>query len=395
LRSNFSVLLFSTFFGDVVTAIFVLYLPLFAYQLGANVFELGLVGGVAYASYSFVPVVIGRYSDQVRRRKDFMVISLAMLAACSFVYAFVDSPIQLISLRVLEGVAWAILWPIIDAEVSEDVSRESSKSLSIYNTVWSTAGALGPLLGVALIILLTEIRYIFFATALMMVLSTVVSAMFIRDDKAAVSKLVSDSSPEASAPKPKSAGGNSIWIFVVAMVFQSAIRGVLFTFYPPLAESRGISYLLIGVIGFSFYAARAGVFSFTTRDDFRGFFLKRENAKRTLIISVVVSAAAGSLPLFNDSAWIVGVVAFAIVALASSFTVMISQVELITRAEANRKGSGAGVFESTIGIGVALGPVVAGFISGGSLSIPFLVSPVGFVIALPIMLLLSRHHNAS
>ena len=121
LRSNFAVLLFSSFVGDMVSPIFALYLPLFAYELGANVFELGLVGGVSYASYSFMPYVIGRYSDQVKRRKDFMTISLAMLAACSFIYAFVTSPVQLIALRVLEGVAWAILWPVIDVEVSEDL----------------------------------------------------------------------------------------------------------------------------------------------------------------------------------------------------------------------------------------------------------------------------------
>jgi MFS family permease len=395
LRSNFAVLLFSTFVSDVVSPIFALYLPLFAYQLGANVFELGLVGGVSYGSYSFMPFIIGRYSDQVRRRKDFMVISLAMLAACSLVYAFVASPIQLIVLRVLEGVAWAILWPIIDVEVSEDVSRESSKSLSIYNTVWSAAGALGPLLGVVLIVLLTQIRYIFVVTALMMVLATVVNATFMRDDERVVRTSASNSETETVLVKTKSAETNSIWIFVVAMVFQSAIRGVLFTFYPPLAESRGISYLVVGVVGFSFGAARAGVFSLTTHDGFRGFFLRRENIRRTLVISLVVSAAAGSLPLLSDSTWIVGVAAFSIVALASSFTFMISQVELIARAESAKKGSGAGVFESTIGIGVALGPVISGFVSGGSLSIPFLVAPVGFVIALPILFLLFRRRSAS
>ena len=247
----------------------------------------------------------------------------------------------------------------------------------------------------ALIVLLTQIRFIFLVTALMMVLATVVSALFLRGDNTRVSTEAPKTAPETVHLETKDADYNSIWIFVVAMILQSAIRGVLFTFYPPLAESRGISYLIVGVVGFSFGAARAGVFSLTTRDDFRGFFLKRENVRRTLLISLAISAAAGSLPLLSDSTLIVGVAAFFIVALASSFTFLICQVELIARAESAKRGSGAGVFESSIGIGVALGPVVAGFVSGSSLSTPFLVSPVGFLIALPILLLLFRRRNIS
>ena len=135
MRSNFAALLFSTFVADLVSPIFALYLPLFAFQLGADALEIGLVGGVAWISYSFAPYVIGRYSDRVLRRKWFIALSLAMLSACSFLYVLVESPLQLIALRLLEGIAWSILWPIIDVSISEDVSRESNKALSIYNTV--------------------------------------------------------------------------------------------------------------------------------------------------------------------------------------------------------------------------------------------------------------------
>ena len=47
-------------------------------------------------------------------------------------------------------------------------------------------------------------------------------------------------------------------------------------------------------------------------------------------------------------------------------------------------------FESSIGIGIALGPTVAGFVSGGSISLPFLLAPIGFAISLPIFLVLFR-----
>ncbi len=394
MRSNFLVLMLSTVTGDLITPIFALFLPLFAYELGANAFELGLVGGVSYATYSFIPLVIGRYADRMKRRRDLIVASLVLLSACSFVYAFVTAPVQLIVIRVLEGVGWAVLWPVIDVEVSEDASRESNKSFSIYNTIWSAATAVGPLLGVALILLLTQVRYIFIVTALMMVLATAVNAASMRK-KDDVELEPVDAPQEVTVPirTSEEEDPDSVWVFVAAMVLVSSIRGVLYTFYPALAESRDISYLVVGVVGSAFGFVRTGVFALTTRDDFRGFFLKKTNVRRILVISLAVSAVTASLPVFGGGTLVVGLVAFSIVALASSFTLMISQAELISRAESHKRGSAAGVFETTIGVGVAIGPVAAGILSGGSLIVPFVFPPLAFIATLPILLMLFRRRG--
>ena len=321
MRSNFTALLTLTFAGDVVAPIFALYLPLFAFQLGADALEIGLVGGAAYISYGFVPYLIGRYSDKLRRRKAFLVISMAVLTACSFSYAFVESPLQLITLRLLEGVAWSILWPIVDVSISEDVSRESNKALSIYNTVWSTAGAIGPLLG-GLLLLLVEIRYIFLITALLMAVATIVTTSSFRERERGpvvpVARVYpSDETANTGRVKAKSDHyASRFWIFVTAMVLISSIRGVLYTFYPTLAQSQGISYTLIALIGFTFGACRVGVFALSTFDSIRGFLLRDENIKKIVMVSLAVCAVGGVLPLIGDRTGTVGFLAFGIVAFA-------------------------------------------------------------------------------
>ena len=168
---------------------------------------------------------------------------MAMLTACSFIYVFIESPLQLITLRLLEGVAWSILWPIVDVSISEDVSRESNKALSIYNTVWSTAGAIGPLLG-GLLLLFVELRYIFAITAMLMAAATVVTVSFFREMSPTVPIAqvpLRSGSADMDVVRKSNRHASRFWIFVTAMVLISCIRGVLFTFYPPLAQSQGIS----------------------------------------------------------------------------------------------------------------------------------------------------------
>jgi predicted MFS family arabinose efflux permease len=168
---------------------------------------------------------------------------------------------------------------------------------------------------------------------------------------------------------------------------------VLFTFYPPLAESRGASDLIVGVVGFSFGASRAFTFSLTTRETFRRFLLDERNILTILVGAMAVCALAGLLPVLAGSTVLLGLLSFVVAALANSVAMVICQVELIARAEPQRRGSAAGVFESGIGIGLALGPVLSGFASGGSLSTPFLIIPFGFVAALVAILVLRQREG--
>jgi MFS family permease len=229
-----------------------------------------------------------------------------MLSACSFLYVLVESPLQLIALRLLEGIAWSILWPIIDVSISEDVSRESNKALSIYNTVWSSAGAAGPLLGGFLIILFTQIRYTFLVTGLMMVVAAIVMSSFFHEVPRVppAESYSGRETPNTSEVKVTKSGrrASRFWIFLVAMILISSIRGVLFTFYPPLAQSQGVSLAFIALIGFVFGASRVGVFALSMRDDVRGFLLHDGNTKKIVMVSLAVCAIGGALPLMGDPA---------------------------------------------------------------------------------------------
>src|SRR5438128_1295449 len=110
---EFHIYLFSAFVSDFFLPIFYIFVPLLAYRLGADPLEIGLVGGTVYATYFFLPVIIGSVSDRLGRRRLFVVIALTILAIVSLTYSIASSPITLIAGRVFEGVAWAMLWPTL------------------------------------------------------------------------------------------------------------------------------------------------------------------------------------------------------------------------------------------------------------------------------------------
>jgi len=105
---------------------------------------------------------------------------------------------------------------------------------------------------------------------------------------------------------------------------------------------------------------------------------------------LVISAVAGALPLVPEKTGILDFVAFGMAGVAASALVFVAQIEMISVVETTQRGSGAGIFESSVGIGVALGPIIAGVFAGSSLAIPFVIAPISFVFSIPVLLVLLR-----
>ena len=213
--------------------IFSTFVPLFAYELGANPLEVGLVGGASMGVYSFMPFIIGRYSDRMRERRNLMVLSLSVLGVTSLLYSLASSPTFLIILRVVEGIGWSLLWPTIDSLVARDTSQETTKSFSIYNCVWSTAAAIGPLVGATMIAVLADIRFVFVLTAVLSGVAATVNLVGLigkRESSFLADKVESNTeraygTHQGTDPEPSRHGGISatllFWMAALALVMGS------------------------------------------------------------------------------------------------------------------------------------------------------------------------------
>jgi MFS transporter, DHA1 family, multidrug resistance protein len=378
---DFKYHLFSSFAANLVLPVFYLYLPLLASRLGASVLEIGLVGGASNAVYSFMPFIMGRYSDRQGARKFFIASSFAILTTVSFLYVVVASPVSLILLRLLEGIGWAMLWPAVEAAISNDASVDSRWSLSVFNLTWSAASAVGPLFG-SVLIFLVSIRFAFLSTSVILlgVLALNVYAIFAPRDRSRVKPHEQFlQRPEQPATESKITVG----FYMISTALGAVSSGVLFTFFVPYAGTVGISILAIGVITFVYGFVRFLVYVLIMNRNLRHSLLNPVGRLRKMLVTLAVMSLSSVLFMFHDSTGVLYTLAYAIVGGGYSIIYAVSQVALVwEKARPERAGRGAGLFESSIGIGASLGPIVAGAVSGGSLTTPFLVPALSFLIVL-------------
>jgi len=400
--SKFVILLFSSALADVITPVFYIFLPLFAVTLGANALELGLVGGTSYAVYSFMPFVMGHYSDRRGSRKFFIIASLVVLCVVSLLYAASNDPVSLIVIRVFEGVGWAMLWPAMEAAIVEDSARDPKNSLAIFNYVWSAGAAVGPGLG-TLLVTSFSYRASFLASGALLVVPIVLNGvMFLRDRNTAPAR-----TPErvmfgqgqrqtlsSSIRGVFSYGGPkrsfAVWSSLTLMALATATSAIFFTFFGPYATSIGLTIILVGVATSTFGVVRFFTYIAVARPSATQKLLDSRVRIRNLVVFASLASLSSLLFLIKDTTGAIYFLAFALFAICNSAVYAMSQTTLIAETASEQRGAGAGLFECSIGVGGMIGPIAAGAVSSSSLTTAFAVPPVILVLGLGFLYIVSK-----
>ncbi|MHB1907414.1 MAG: MFS transporter [Nitrososphaerales archaeon] len=391
-NSTFVRYLFSSAVADAILPIFYIFIPVFAVTLGANAIEIGLVGGAAYATYSFMPFIMGHFSDRRGSRKFFILSSFVILGLVSLSYSLVQDPVSLIIMRVFEGVGWAMLWPAIEAAVTESSVRDSKRSLRIFNYTWSLGAALGPGIG-TLLVTLYSYRFAFFTSSVLFLILIALNgvalfrerAPFAVNEKMKVSLLGSMRSMLLSEDKERNF---RVWTSLATTSLSAVTSGVFFTFFGPYATSIGVSVLIVGLIATTYGFVRFFTYLALTRELLFSQIFDSSRRNKTVIMFASLASFSGVLILVKDPTSLVYFISFTLFAIGYSIVYSISQTTLIAETKPELKGAGAGLFESSIGLGAALGPVIAGAISSSSLLFAFMVPTGGLVFVLVLLFLL-------
>ncbi|NOY70239.1 MAG: MFS transporter [Deltaproteobacteria bacterium] len=143
----FSTLFFSLFATVTGVGIVVPLLPIYARNLGAKGIYIALIFGGFSLSRSFFLPIFGRLSDR-KGRKHFILFGLFSYFLISLAFMLTHSVNALIGLRIIQGVASAMIMPVAQAYVG-DISPEGKEGffMGIFNMSVFFGLSIGPLLG--------------------------------------------------------------------------------------------------------------------------------------------------------------------------------------------------------------------------------------------------------
>ncbi len=122
-------------------------MPIFASRLGAAGVALGLVFSGFSLSRTITMPIVGYHSDK-HGRKQFLVMGLILYSLISIGYLFTHHIIELIWLRLLHGMASAMVIPIAMAYAGELARRgKEGEMMGTFSIATMTGLGVGPLLG--------------------------------------------------------------------------------------------------------------------------------------------------------------------------------------------------------------------------------------------------------
>lgn len=146
-KKIFVTLFFALFATVTGVGIVVPLLPVYAHDLGASGFFIGMIFGAFSLARTFALPYFGRLSDH-KGRKPLIVIGLLAYTVISLGFIFFKEVNALIVLRFFQGIASAMLMPIIQAYIGDitPAGKEGS-SMGLFNMSLFCGLSIGPLLG--------------------------------------------------------------------------------------------------------------------------------------------------------------------------------------------------------------------------------------------------------
>ena len=122
-------------------------LPLYATNLGATGIWIGLIFSIfSFSRFLFLPV-FGKIGDEVGKKKVILV-GLVFYAIMSFAYILTSNLLELTAVRLLHGIASAMVIPVALGIVAERAKRGSEAfSMGVMNQAIFLGMAAGPLVG--------------------------------------------------------------------------------------------------------------------------------------------------------------------------------------------------------------------------------------------------------
>jgi len=323
------------------------FIPVFAQSLGATFFDLGLIGTAVAVTSALTPMFVGNLADRVNRAWLFT-FALAINALATLALIFSHSVADVVMLRLVGGLALGFYYPTVEVVVSDLAPIDRRVKEMAWYSAASTIGLLvGPIVGGMIIQEFGFLRLFVFS-------SVILGFAFIQ-----TIIWVVPSYPKRDIVAPNFSGIMRTFRKLLPWYLMIGCYGIVYsvmtTIFPGYANSIGVNTTLIGFLFGSFGLGR--IFAYVTSERYVMLGEKKALLFASLLMAVGI-VGVGVYPNF-----IVFLTAILVIG-GSSGIVFPLTINLISRHYPEDKlGAAVGSYESTVGVGQAVGPILAGVVA--------------------------------
>lgn len=137
---------------DISTKMVYSIMPMFLLSIGASKTTLSLIEGIAESTATLLKAASGFWSDKIGKNKPFMILGYGLSAIVMPIYAFVASPLQVLYIRFVERIGKGIRTAPRDSLISGCATNgDSGRNFGLQKAMDNTGAIVGPLIAFALL----------------------------------------------------------------------------------------------------------------------------------------------------------------------------------------------------------------------------------------------------
>ena len=322
-------------------------LPLFAKNvIGASYAELGLIGFANFIPYMFFPLFVGIFLNRFNNG-HLLSIGVIMNSASVYLLSIAQSVPEIMSFRIITGVAHAFFWPPCEAIIS-NVSKGKTRvrNIATFTGFFTTGFMIGPLFGSILLENFDATYRMIFEIAAYVLAASLVSSL-----------VLSKNRPQTKHEKFSFSSLKEIAKFphvIMLLIYCTASFGIILSIYPAFLNDRAMTIVDVEILFFVFGISRILTLAVAGK--------LAKHTSLTLIIAVFSISIGLGISFFVET---IIEFAIALILLGFGFSIFFPLTLEIILSKTRRAISGTmiGAYETTFGIGWASGPITAGLIS--------------------------------
>ncbi len=147
----------TSFLTDTSTKMVYSIMPMFLLSIGASKTTLSLIEGIAESTAALIKALSGFWSDKIGKNKPFMILGYGITTLIMPLYAFVVTPLQVLALRFVERTGKGIRTSPRDSLIAGyAVNGESGKSFGLQKMMDNAGAIVGPLIAFGLLSLFPD-----------------------------------------------------------------------------------------------------------------------------------------------------------------------------------------------------------------------------------------------